>query len=103
MTQERLVPTQVGPPSDVEHIKERSNYLRGTLLDSLEDPMTGSLTHDDIRLMKFHGSYQQDDRDLRNERQRQKLEPAYQFMVRVKATGGIVTPKQWLVLDEIAH
>jgi len=103
MAKERLTPKQPGPPSDVEHIKERSNYLRGTLAQSLEDRITGAIEHDDIRTMKFHGSYQQDDRDLRNERARQKLEPAYQFMVRVKAPGGIVTPQQWLVLDDLAQ
>ena len=53
--------------------------------------------------MKFHGSYLQDDRDLRNERQRQKLEPAYQFMVRVRAPGGVATPEQWLVMDHLAN
>src|SRR5690606_15458589 len=55
------------------------------------------------RLMKFHGSYMQDDRDLRLEREKQKLEPAYQFMARVRAPGGVVTPAQWLELDRIAR
>jgi sulfite reductase (NADPH) hemoprotein beta-component len=94
---------QEGPPSDVERIKAESRFLRGTLAEALEDPLTGSIPPDDNRLLKFHGSYMQDDRDLRNEREKQKLEPAYQFMVRVRAPGGIVTPKQWLVLDELAQ
>ncbi|AGA56275.1 sulfite reductase (NADPH) hemoprotein, beta-component [Thermobacillus composti KWC4] len=91
------------PHSDVEDIKKRSNYLRGTLAETLEDRITGSIPEDDNRLLKFHGSYMQDDRDLRNERAKQKLEPAYQFMVRVRAAGGIVTPQQWLVMDELAR
>ena len=91
------------PPSEVEHIKFRSDYLRGTLAESLRDPLTGGMNEDDNRLLKFHGSYMQDDRDLRNERAKQKLEPAYQFMVRVRAPGGIVTPQQWLVIDRLAR
>ncbi|MBO9609835.1 MAG: assimilatory sulfite reductase (NADPH) hemoprotein subunit [Paenibacillaceae bacterium] len=102
MAHHKPLPPQ-GPPSDVEDIKVRSNYLRGTLEESLLDPITGAISHDDNRLMKFHGSYMQDDRDLRNERQKQKLEPAYQFMLRVRAPGGVVTPEQWLVLDDMAQ
>ncbi|KAF9109265.1 hypothetical protein BGX30_008464, partial [Mortierella sp. GBA39] len=88
---------------DVEDIKRRSNYLRGSLVDTLKDPITGSIPEDDNRLMKHHGSYMQDDRDLRNERQKQKLEPAYQFMLRVRASGGVVTPQQWLMMDRISQ
>ena len=73
------------------------------LTETLEDPITGSIPEDDNRLMKHHGSYMQDDRDLRNERQKQKLEPAYQFMLRVRAAGGIVTPEQWLMMDRVAQ
>lgn len=89
--------------SDVEHIKYNSRYLRGTLAESLEDPITGGLPEEDNRILKFHGSYMQDDRDVRNERAKQKLEPSYQFMVRVCAPGGVATPEQWLVLDELAR
>jgi sulfite reductase (NADPH) hemoprotein beta-component len=92
-----------GPPSDVEEIKLHSRYLRGTLTESLKDPITGSIPEEDNRLMKFHGSYMQDDRDLRNEREKQRLEPAYQFMIRVRAAGGVLTPEQWLKMDELAH
>lgn len=92
-----------GPPSDVERIKEESNYLRGSLRESMLDMISAGINEDDNRLMKFHGSYLQDDRDLRNERQKQKLEPAYQFMLRVRAPGGIATPEQWLVLDDLAQ
>lgn len=92
-----------GPPSDVERVKIESDYLRGTLVESLQDLISAGINDDDNRLMKFHGSYMQDDRDLRNERQRQKLEPAYQFMVRIRAPGGIITPDQWIIMDEIAN
>ncbi len=92
-----------GPPSDVEEIKERSNYLRGTLKEVMLDPISAGIPEDDNRLMKHHGSYLQDDRDLRNERQKQKLEPAYQFMLRVRLPGGVATPNQWLVLDDLAQ
>jgi sulfite reductase (NADPH) hemoprotein beta-component len=91
-----------GAPSDVERIKEESNYLRGTLKEVMLDRISAGIPDDDNRLMKHHGSYLQDDRDLRNERQKQKLEPAYQFMLRVRLPGGVATPSQWLVLDELA-
>lgn len=87
----------------VEHIKQRSNYLRGTIVESLADTATGALAEDDTQLSKFHGFYQQDDRDIRSERLRQKLEPAYSFMIRVRVPGGVATPAQWLVLDELAR
>ncbi|MGG3575187.1 assimilatory sulfite reductase (NADPH) hemoprotein subunit [Bacillus gobiensis] len=92
-----------GSPSDVERIKEESDYLRGTLKESMLDRISSGISDDDNRLMKHHGSYLQDDRDLRNERQKQKLEPAYQFMLRVRTPGGVATPEQWLVMDELAQ
>ncbi|WIV21314.1 assimilatory sulfite reductase (NADPH) hemoprotein subunit [Paenibacillus polygoni] len=98
-----LYPPQNAPHSDVEDIKRRSDFLRGSLVQTLQDPITGSIPEDDNRLMKHHGSYMQDDRDLRNERAKQKLEPAYQFMLRVRASGGVVTPEQWLMMDRISH
>ncbi|TCZ88590.1 assimilatory sulfite reductase (NADPH) hemoprotein subunit [Lysobacter sp. N42] len=86
----------------VEDIKKNSRALRGTLLESLADPLTGALAEDDQTLIKYHGSYQQDDRDLREERRLQKLEPAYSFMIRTRTPGGVVTPSQWLKLDAVA-
>jgi sulfite reductase (NADPH) hemoprotein beta-component len=94
---------QKGKLSAEEKLKEESQYLRGTIQESLADPVTGAVSGDDAKLLKFHGTYQQDDRDLRTERMRQKLEPAYQFMVRVRMPGGVCTPKQWLQLDELAR
>jgi len=88
--------------SPVERIKRESRLLRGTLVESLADPLTGAIREDDTALIKFHGSYQQDDRDIREERRHQKLEPAYSFMIRTRLPGGVCTPRQWLALDEIA-
>jgi len=90
------------PLSPVERIKTASNLLRGTLQESLADAHTGAIRDDDTTLIKFHGSYQQDDRDLREERRQQKLEPAYSFMIRTRTPGGVVDPAQWLKLDAIA-
>ncbi len=87
----------------VEHIKEASNYLRGTIVECLNDPLTGAIASDDTQLTKFHGSYMQDDRELRNERRHSKLEPAYSFMIRVRVPGGICTAQQYLDMDHIAN
>ncbi len=86
-----------------EALKEASNYLRGTILEGLANAASGSLSDDDQKLTKFHGTYQQDDRDLRRERRKKKLEPAYSFMIRVRAPGGVATPRQWLDMDRLAH
>jgi sulfite reductase (NADPH) hemoprotein beta-component len=93
----------MGELSHVERIKRESRLLRGTLVESLADPLTGAIREDDTVLVKFHGSYQQDDRDIREERRRQKLEPAYSFMIRTRLPGGVCTPAQWLALDDIAR
>ena len=89
--------------SDVERIKAASRKLRGTLAESLANPVTGALAEDDTQLSKFHGIYQQDDRDLRSERTRQRLEPAYSFMIRARVPAGICTPEQWLNMDDVAR
>lgn len=90
------------PLSPVEHIKARSSLLRGSIASSLADSATGALAEQDTHLVKFHGFYQQDNRDLRAERIAQKLEPAYSFMIRVRVPGGSVSPRQWLVMDDLA-
>ena len=86
-----------------EHIKDASNYLRGTLAEGLADDITGAIVEDDQQLVKFHGMYLQDDRDLRGERTRKKLEKAFAFMLRVRISGGVLTTKQWRALDWIAR
>ena len=91
-----------GPLSSFETLKANSKGLRGTLTESLNDPITGSLVADDQLLIKFHGTYQQQDRDLDDERKKQKLEPLYSYLIRVRVPGGIATPQQWLALDGLA-
>ena len=86
-----------------EGIKKNSNHLRGTILEGLSDLSTGSLSADDQQLTKFHGIYQQDDRDVRNERRKQKLDKAYTFMARIGLPGGVCTPDQWIVVNNLAN
>lgn len=86
-----------------EQLKLRSRFLRGTLEQSLAEPASASIDADDALLTKFFGIYQQDDRDQREERRVSRLEPAYQFMVRVRLPGGVCTAAQWLALDAQAR
>ena len=86
-----------------ERIKEASGYLRGTLAAGLREEITGAIIEDDAQLVKFHGMYLQDDRDLRAERGRKKMEKAFSFMIRVRVPGGVCTPGQFLNMDHIAH
>lgn len=85
-----------------EDIKIQSNFLRGTIAEGLLDTSTGAIAAPDAQLTKFHGTYQQDDRDLREERKSQGLEPAYIFMIRCRLNGGVATPSQWLRMDEVS-
>ena len=89
-------------PITNEHIKIASNYLRGTIKEGLEDQSTGALAESDGQLTKFHGIYQQDDRDIREERKAAGLEPAFSFMVRMRLPAGVCKPDQWLAVDEIS-
>lgn len=91
-----------GKLADNERIKGESNFLRGTIADDLQDDMTGGFTSDNFQLIRFHGMYQQDDRDIRPERIKQKLEPLHNVMLRARLPGGVITPKQWLAIDEFA-
>ncbi|PQJ64811.1 assimilatory sulfite reductase (NADPH) hemoprotein subunit [Photobacterium angustum] len=88
--------------SDNERLKRESNFLRGTIEQDLGDRMTGGFTADNFQLIRFHGMYQQDDRDIRAERAKQKLEPLHNVMLRARMPGGIITPKQWLEIDKFA-
>jgi sulfite reductase (NADPH) hemoprotein beta-component len=91
------------PPITNEDMKAASNFLRGTIEEGLADTSTGAISASDQQLTKFHGTYMQDDRDLRDERKAQGLEPAYSFMIRCRLAGGVATPKQWLQMDEISN
>ena len=99
-----MISDNANPPSlsKVEGIKETSNYLRGTLIASLEDRSTGAISDDDTTVSKFHGIYQQDNRDDRIERKRAGLEKAFIFMIRIRVAGGVCTPEQWLKIDALA-
>ena len=89
--------------SEVEKIKSKSGNLRGTIEEGLKIQITGSLSEDDTQLTKFHGFYQQDNRDLRDERRRQKLEPLYSFMLRARVPGGVINAEQWRAIDKISR
>ena len=88
--------------SDVEKIKADSRFLRGTLQEGLENLSTGAFSSNDQQLLKFHGMYQQDDRDVRSQRRKYKLEKAFSFMLRIRVPGGRITPEQWLAIDEMS-
>ncbi|NCT76977.1 MAG: assimilatory sulfite reductase (NADPH) hemoprotein subunit [Chitinophagaceae bacterium] len=94
--------SQKNNPSPVERIKGASQGLRGTLNESVRDGLTGALREDDQSLIKFHGMYQQDDRDRREERSAKKLEWLYSYMIRLRLPGGFLTPQQWVGLHHIA-
>src|SRR5579884_3015949 len=88
--------------SSVERIKQESDALRGTIPSGLENEITGAISEDDQKLVKFHGMYQQDDRDRREERAEKKLERLYSFMIRLRLPGGFLTSEQWLATHDIA-
>ena len=88
--------------SPTEKIKRESDGLRGTIVQSLHNEITGAISEDDQALIKFHGMYQQDDRDRRDERAAKKLERLYSFMIRLRLPGGFVTPEQWVAIHDIA-
>lgn len=87
---------------DLEQLKRDSRGLRGTIAESLEDDTTGGIAEIDLPLLKFHGLYQQDDRDLRAERREARLEPLHSFMIRIRLPGGVATNEQWQAIDALA-
>src|SRR5690349_13573855 len=91
----------LGEGSKVEHIKLESQHLRGKIAEQLqaEGPR---FTEDQTQLIKFHGIYQQEDRDARQQRKAAHTEKAYQFMVRSRIPGGALTAEQYLTQDEIS-
>lgn len=91
-----------GKLSDNERLKAESDHLRGTITSDLQNEITGGFTGDNFMLIRFHGMYQQDDRDIRAERAAQKLEPLHNVMLRARMPGGIITPTQWLAIDKFA-
>ena len=93
---------EIGKASPVEEIKARGDYLRGAIAEGLRGNLSGAVAEDDAQLIKFHGIYQQDDRDRRAARAARKLEPAYSFMARLRAPGGLFSARQWLAMERIA-
>ncbi|EJI87153.1 sulfite reductase subunit beta [Alishewanella aestuarii B11] len=104
MSQYPVNPEFVAPGklSDNERLKAESDHLRGTITSDLQNEITGGFTGDNFMLIRFHGMYQQDDRDIRAERAAQKLEPLHNVMLRARMPGGIITPTQWLAIDKFA-
>ena len=90
------------PLSDNERLKGESEHLRGTITNDLHDGLTGGFNGDNYQLIRFHGMYEQDDRDIRAERMEQKLEPLKNVMLRCRLPGGIISPQQWLGIDQFA-
>ncbi|SCU92459.1 LAFA_0F10682g1_1 [Lachancea sp. 'fantastica'] len=95
------VPDEPKPITN-EDMKIESNFLRGTIVEALKDDSTGAISATDQQLTKFHGIYMQDDRDIRDTRKAQGLEPYYIFMSRIRLPGGKASPEQWLILDKLA-
>ncbi len=88
--------------SSTERIKQASDNLRGSLRESVENEITGNLYEDDVALVRFHGMYVQDDRDRRDVRASKKLERLYSFMIRLRLPGGVLQPRQWIDLHDVA-
>ncbi|MEL0552717.1 MULTISPECIES: assimilatory sulfite reductase (NADPH) hemoprotein subunit [Klebsiella/Raoultella group] len=91
-----------GKLADAERLKVESNYLRGTIAEDLNDSLTGGFNGDNFLLIRFHGMYQQDDRDIRAERAAQKLEPRHAMLLRCRLPGGVITTTQWQAIDKFA-
>ncbi|WP_414828505.1 assimilatory sulfite reductase (NADPH) hemoprotein subunit [Alteromonas sp. H39] len=103
MSQDKSPFVVEGKLADNERLKRESRNLRGTIEEDLKDDLTGGFTADNFQLIRFHGMYQQDDRDIRAERAKQKLEPLHNVMLRARLPGGVITPEQWLVIDKFAE
>ncbi len=102
-SEETVAPGQTElPPSKNETLKRTSNGLAGVLPQEIEDLSTARIGEDAAQLIKFHGSYLQDDRDERKQRKQQGLDRDWQFMVRTKFPGGRLTAAQYLLADELA-
>src|SRR5271166_3686128 len=91
-----------GEPSGVERLKAASDYLRGNLAEELAAGGT-QVTEDGYNLLKFHGTYEQFDRDTATARKQRGEEKEYSFMVRVRIPGGRLTGAQYLALDGLAE
>lgn len=91
-----------GSPSGVELVKQRSNHLRGTVKETLDGPAT-HFSEEEYHLLKFHGIYQQDDRDLRSRARKEGRDKEWIMMIRAKIPGGALSADQYLAFDEISR
>ncbi|WP_018289958.1 NADPH-dependent assimilatory sulfite reductase hemoprotein subunit [Verrucomicrobium sp. 3C] len=89
--------------SPAEQVKASSDRLRGTLAEALRDAAATHFSETDAQILKFHGSYQQDDRDRRTERRKAGLDKDWIFMIRTKTPGGRLSAAQYLALDRLAE
>ena len=92
------IQSAIKPPSKLEGIKENSRYLRAPIIEELKVD-TNFFSADAIQILKFHGSYQQDNRDNRVKGQ----EKDYSMMLRTRCPGGFVSPDLYLTLDDLAN
>jgi sulfite reductase (ferredoxin) len=90
-----------GEGSKVEHIKAESHHLRGQIDQELAQE-SAHFSDPQVQLIKFHGIYQQENRDARQTRKATGEEKAYQFMIRTRVPGGEVTAEQYLTHDDLA-
>ena len=103
-TTDAVTPNLDGPKlSPVEGIKDTSRYLRGTLAEEVADTSTDHVSKEMEQLVKFHGSYQQEDRDARKARSKAGLGKSHMFMIRLKLPGGKLTADQYLVMDDLCE
>lgn len=89
--------------SAIEGVKTKSDGLRGSIKESLQDEITGAIREDDQAVIKFHGMYMQDDRDRRDERAEKKLERLFSYMIRLRLPGGLLSAQNWIDLNEVAN
>lgn len=100
MNEDREAPS-VGKPSKVEEIKRGSRHLRGQIAEELRAD-AAYFTENSIQLLKFHGMYQQDDRDVRAKLKKAGQEKAYSMMIRARIPGGVLSAQQYLQFDRLA-
>ena len=99
MSDQNIKPQQL---SAIEKIKTASDGLRGSINESLKDEITGAIREDDKAVIKFHGMYEQDDRDRREERAAKKLDRLYTFMIRLRLPGGFISAEKWMAAHHVA-
>lgn len=95
------MPVDAKQESEVEGMKRASDFLRGAIREELANEFS-HVSNESEQILKFHGIYAQDNRDVRRERSLNGEELDYIFMIRVVIPGGRMTPGQWLGLDRVS-